>query len=190
MPDTTFRFVWDTLQVVLLLYVALIVPYRFGFSVVATVGSTSWWWEAFVDLYFIVDVVLNFYFAYEDEEERKIVVDRRRIRRAYLRSWFTVDFLSILPISYLQQLTGKVDEDDSGGAGGNTKLLKILRMVRLAKLLRLAKLQRLVKKYSYEITGLAASAKLGGTIGAFCVIFGAIFGHTFGHVWCFPVIFG
>ena len=69
MPETTFRFIWDSLQVVLLLYVALIVPYRFGFSVVATGGSTSWWWEVFVDLYFVGDVILNFYFAYEDEDE-------------------------------------------------------------------------------------------------------------------------
>eukprot|EP01043_Picozoa_sp_COSAG02_P063986 COSAG02_NODE_9222_length_2285_cov_1.546661_2_plen_281_part_01 len=44
-------------------------------------------------------------------------------------------------------------------------MLKVLRMVRLAKLLRLAKLQRLVKKYSEEIRGLAASAKLSGTLG-------------------------
>eukprot|EP01043_Picozoa_sp_COSAG02_P035478 COSAG02_NODE_2543_length_8570_cov_24.762956_10_plen_73_part_00 len=38
-------------------------------------------------------------------------------------------------------------------------------MVRLTKLLRLAKMKRLVKKYEYEITGLAAGAKLSGTIG-------------------------
>lgn len=80
-------------------------------------------------------------------------------------SWFVIDFLSILPISYLQLLFGEADAEESQ-TGGNTKLLKILRMVRLAKLLRLAKLQRLVKKYSYEITGLAAGAKLSGTIGA------------------------
>ena len=51
MPESRFRLVWDGMQVVLLLYVALVVPFRFGFSAVAAPGSVGWWWEIFVDLY-------------------------------------------------------------------------------------------------------------------------------------------
>lgn len=165
MPDSIFKSVWDLLQVVLLLYVALVVPYRAGFSVPTVVWSSFWWFEVLVDIYFVADLILNFLFAYEDPEERKIIVNREAIRQKYLRSWFLVDFLSVLPISYVQQMFGHTGSDSSNSSG-STKLLKILRMVRLAKLLRLAKLQRLIKKYSEEIKGLAASAKLGCTLGA------------------------
>jgi hypothetical protein len=172
MPDTTMRFVWDVLQVTLLLYVAAVVPFRFGFNFPAQLWSSAWWFELIVDVYFIADVVLNFYFAYEDEEELRVIVDRKRIRAKYLRGWFVVDFFSILPFSYVSQFQDSGGEGSgaggapSGGGGGNTKLLKILRMVRLAKLLRLSKVRRLVKKYSYDIAGLAAGAKLTGTLSA------------------------
>lgn len=43
----------DVMQVILLLYVSFTVPLRFGFNLELTVGEPMWWWELFVDLYFI-----------------------------------------------------------------------------------------------------------------------------------------
>jgi hypothetical protein len=50
MPDARFRLFWDVMQVLLLVYVALVVPFRFGFSASAAPLSFAWWWEVFVDL--------------------------------------------------------------------------------------------------------------------------------------------
>ena len=46
-----FRKLWDVVQVVLLVYVALMVPYRTGFQEDIDVGSTGFWFEVGVDLY-------------------------------------------------------------------------------------------------------------------------------------------
>lgn len=56
MPDSGFKMGWDLLQVVVLLYVAAVVPLRIGFETSSTPFSTLWWVEVFVDLYFLVDV--------------------------------------------------------------------------------------------------------------------------------------
>ena len=58
MPDSNFKMVWDLSQVVVLLYVASIVPLRIGFNTDADAYSTMWWIEVVVDFYFLTDVSL------------------------------------------------------------------------------------------------------------------------------------
>ena len=53
-----------------------------------------------MDLIFLMDLVLNFFFAYYDDEYM-LVDDRGAIAKNYLRSWFTVDLIAIIPISLL-----------------------------------------------------------------------------------------
>lgn len=53
--DGVFRRRWDTIQVLLLLYVAVMVPLRTGFDdkgVMVEPLSAVWWFEALVDIYF------------------------------------------------------------------------------------------------------------------------------------------
>lgn len=99
--------------------------------------------------------------AYVDALTFEMVTDRRDIALHYMRGWFILDFVSILPIGYITMLTGG---DEDSGAGKQTKALKILRMVRLSKLLRISKLKRLVRKHSEDFDGLAAGFKLCGTM--------------------------
>jgi len=54
------RFYWDVFQVVLILYVAFVVPYR----IVASIDPRPWEFafvvDVFVDIFFILDIALNF----------------------------------------------------------------------------------------------------------------------------------
>ena len=52
------------LQVVLLLYVATITPLRVGFDTPTTPLGFAWWLELGVDVYFLLDFLLNFRMAY------------------------------------------------------------------------------------------------------------------------------
>ena len=55
--------------------------------------------DLFIDLYFMIDVVLNFFFAYQDDEEDlEVVTDNVTIRNHYLRRWFCIDLLSVIPV--------------------------------------------------------------------------------------------
>lgn len=102
-------------------------------------------------------IILNFLTAYTDdtgsksETKHEVVTDLKAIRNRYLKGFFLIDVLSILPVNYIEQAM-------SGGdvkKGGNLKTLKILRLIRLTRLLRLARVKMLVKKYTDMLENLA-----------------------------------
>ena len=75
----------------ILAHVAVLVPYRIGFDVHVTSWSPTWWWELGVDIYFWVDIWLNFTTAFrvdgkvalcKDElvpDQATLIVDRYNI---------------------------------------------------------------------------------------------------------------
>ena len=79
------------------MYATLITPYRIAFIERDTLG-----WiivDAVVDLFFLIDLVLNlFFFAYYDLDE-ELIFDRKKIMKRYLKSWFIVDFIAIIPFN-------------------------------------------------------------------------------------------
>eukprot|EP01048_Picozoa_sp_COSAG05_P020828 COSAG05_NODE_3659_length_1923_cov_563.266447_3_plen_119_part_00 len=59
-PNSKFSMVWDVLQIIFLLSVCYFVPIRACFSVEVELWSGEFWWDVIVDIYFIVDLVINF----------------------------------------------------------------------------------------------------------------------------------
>jgi hypothetical protein len=51
-----------------------------------------------VDVYFIVDIGMNFRTAYFDNRGM-IVIDKVRIAKEYLRTWFIIDFVTCVSIT-------------------------------------------------------------------------------------------
>ena len=86
--NSNFGETWDILQMLFLLYVALLVPLRTGFDRPVAFGTAAWWCDLVVDVYFICDIFVNFRRAYLNLEEDKVVEDLRSIRQRYLRSWY------------------------------------------------------------------------------------------------------
>lgn len=54
-PENRFRMTWNIVQSLILMYVAVVVPFRIGFDVTLTPFTSAWWFEAAVDMFFIVD---------------------------------------------------------------------------------------------------------------------------------------
>ena len=48
------------IQIILLVYVIFSVPLAIGFDLEYEPGSPGWSFELFVDLYFIMDILMNF----------------------------------------------------------------------------------------------------------------------------------
>ena len=127
LPDDKFKTYWDLTITLLLLFVCIAAPTRIAFS-----DEDELVWiviDSFVDTLFFVDILLNFFFAFHDEEYN-LIDDRKTIAKKYLQSWFTIDVISILPINFLLQ-TGDFNS--------------------LARLARLPKLYRLVKMTRYSV---------------------------------------
>jgi len=95
LPDDPFKKKWDMLIIAVLIFTALVSPFRIAFI---TVDATPWIvLETIVDITFSVDLVLNFFFAYYDEKE-EVIDSRKEIAINYIETWFLIDLATILPI--------------------------------------------------------------------------------------------
>ena len=150
-PDSAFSGVWDMSQLMLLFYVSFTVPYRVCFEIDVPFGSSWFWVDNLVDVYFIIDLGLNFRTAYYDEVRHKREDQPREIAIHYLKGWFIVDFLSCVPVQWVgYAVQGNTQE----AAGDDLKAVKILRLARMTKMMRLARLKRLMMKYQDSFANL------------------------------------
>ena len=130
LPDNPYKKMWDLLIAFLILYSAIITPYEIAFSDSNKVS----WFEVLIDILLGIDIVLTFFSAYTDDEEN-LVKNHKKIIKKYLKSWFIIDIISVLPISYLFNPQGKYS-----GLTKISKLPKLYRLVKLTKLLRITKM--------------------------------------------------
>ncbi|CEM39207.1 unnamed protein product [Vitrella brassicaformis CCMP3155] len=125
--------VWDAVIVVVLIWTAVVTPYEVAFL------ETKWDWlfvvNRLIDLLFLVDMIFNMFFVMYLKQDSKTgarwVKDRRMIMRHYLKGWFAIDLLSILPFDVLGLLY-------------ESKTIQRLKIVRALRLLRLLKLARVL----------------------------------------------
>ena len=127
-PEGKFKYFWDHLNILMVLYVAIFAPLKFSFF--DNKDYPLWdYLEMAVDFFFFVDLILNFftpiYINY------KLELNHLSIAKEYLKFWFWLDFLSIFPFQIL--LNGVADY---------SIFLKVARLPRLWKVLRAAKLLR------------------------------------------------
>ena len=54
-----------------------------------------------VDLFFIIDIPLNFRSAAIDKHTEEVISDPKEIAVLYLKSWFIVDFVAAIPFEFL-----------------------------------------------------------------------------------------
>ena len=76
----------------------------------------------FVDLYFLLDMVVIFNTAIFDQKGGKWILDRRTIAKRYFEGWFTLDVLSILPYDVL-----------NAKAFNSFRLFRVLKAFKLAR---------------------------------------------------------
>ena len=129
LPDNPYKKIWDLLIAFLILYSAIITPYEIAFSD----SNHSSWFEILIDIFLAIDIVLTFFSAYTDEEEN-LVKNHKKIIKKYLKSWFIIDIISVLPLNNLFK-NGKYS-----GLTKISKLPKLYRLIKLTKLLRMTKM--------------------------------------------------
>jgi hypothetical protein len=137
-PTSKFRLWWDVLQAFVLFYLAISVPVCVGFDVV----SYGVWYgiDLAVDVYFWIDIGLNFFFAFDDGVG-KTVYDLGRIRQNYLRSWFPIDLVASIPVDLIERRqrgtilcsleASCVGRDTEAEDTKNTALLRMVKLLRL-----------------------------------------------------------
>ena len=157
---SAFSIGWDLMQVVLLMWVLVSVPFSIAFNVETETFTALWWWELWVDTYFVLDILLSFRTPYYFRGELHYSTKAMAVH--YMMSWFIPDILSCA--SMLQYVTNNdVQTDGSANADGTdaspSRLAKLVRLTKLAKLLRLARMKRSLARLSD-----AAFERFGGGI--------------------------
>ena len=133
-PRDTFMRRWDILTLYLLGFTAVVTPFEVAFL------DTDWktalfWVNRLVDFLFICDLVMNFNLAYLDEHSNTYITDRSMITQRYLKGFFIIDLISVLPFDSLGLILG----DDVA----RLKILRVVRLLRLLKLLRIVRSGRI-----------------------------------------------
>jgi len=153
-PYSSFRFYWDVVSLILLIVSMFVIPIAITFFSESLTVDPGWIaFNLCLDCWFFADILMNFHTGIiEDSGDEEVILDLPTIRRRYLRSWFSVDMVSSLPIDYLLQCTSV--ERPSASASRAVKLFRFAKIVSLLRLLRISRLIRYVHQWEQVIVGL------------------------------------
>lgn len=97
-PDGYPKLMWDLLCMILIFYEIMSIPFKISFDT-----EISSEFDAFIDICFITDILLNFTTAYYENGVQ--VTDHKKIILNYLKLWFWIDLISTFPYDQVIQLT-------------------------------------------------------------------------------------
>ena len=94
-----------------------------------------------IDLLFLLDILIIFNSAtYNDDFE--VNADRCELAKSYLKSWFLLDIIAILPLDLMSS---------SGNAESFVRYARVGRITKMLKLIRLLRIMKLQKTSSLSI---------------------------------------
>ena len=168
-PKNKVKQIWDFWIVFLLIYTAILVPYKVCF--VDKTSDPEFIWDLFVDASFFTDIALTFYTAIETKEG--FITDKKVIAKTYVKGWFFLDLFTSIPFQILEKIGSSSDSNL-----GDSKALRLARIPRLYRLLRIFRLFKLMKvfKGSNRFQKVGVLARIGKSFKAmFKIIFMIIY---------------
>jgi hypothetical protein len=125
----------------LLLIVCTIIPWRLAFA------GENYNWEItyyIIDSIFFVDIILTFHTTISglygvEIDDKKMIADN------YLKGWFWIDSLSIIPFDTIMKAFSAFGSSDSGHYNSLIRTVKLTKIYKLIRLMRLMKLFKMLK---------------------------------------------
>ena len=136
-PDSLFGKIWTLIMMALLLYTAIIMPFKVSFYDDTTMGWMLF--DTLVDFIFLGDVIINLNTPYFNSMN-KLVTNRKMIFLHYLFTWLLIDLTSSLPIELIQSLLLHCEIKSHHSLLKLARLPRIYRLIRITRLLRTARL--------------------------------------------------
>jgi CRP-like cAMP-binding protein len=153
---------WDVFLGILVIYSVLNTPIQLAF---ATYQPGTWpaIVDLLIDVFFFLDLLLNFNMVYFSDPASAYVAVRWRIMKRYLRSWFFVDLLSFFPLS--ECLIAVMGSDGTSDSNLDTiQLVKSFRLFRLLKLFHSVNISKTLSVLEESFNINANALSLGTTI--------------------------
>ena len=132
-----FLQVWNVVLLGMMLYTAVVVPYRVAFE------ENRFWdgWtvmDAVLDFTFCLDICVNFCSVIE-QTSGFLVTSRKQIALSYIKSWFFLDLSASFPSTVLDYAV------NTENASTSTKYNSLIRLIRLPRVYKLIRVFRMVK---------------------------------------------
>lgn len=158
-PEDASKGNWDLFITIVLLWTCIATPARIAFDDGDTVEVG---WETvkwIVDFLFLIDIVINFNTAYQDDDF-KTIEDRKKIATDYIFGWFFLDVFAIIPFTELASI-GKQDQSHENGVNGLARIAKIGRLYKLIKLTKLLRVLKIIKEKNKLLKYVRSMVSLG-----------------------------
>ncbi len=134
-PDNRYKESWDIFIIVLVLLAAIEIPLRIALGY--PLGRLLLIADIIISFFLLVDIVLQFFTSAHINGQ--VVTDKSRVRRNYLKTWFSFDVLGTIPFDLIISIV--LPGSHSLG------FFLALRWVRLTRLVRLARMAQLMTKW-------------------------------------------
>lgn len=106
-PMSARKVAWDLYVALFIVYSVIVVPWRIAFDKPAEDGWLVL--DVFADCMFLIDIAISFRTGFHNELG---AVTWKGMESHYLRRWFIIDFLSVVPVDLVVRL---VSGDTDGG---------------------------------------------------------------------------
>jgi CRP-like cAMP-binding protein len=167
LPNDVPKQIWDTYMTFLVIFISFVVPYRVAF-ITEDEGISNWdITMIIIDSCFAVDIVLNFFTAYINDN-KEYVLDRKLIIRHYLLTWFFLDVVSCIPFNLILDVN---NYNSLARVSRLPRLYKVIRIIRLTRMLKIAKEKSKLSKYLNEVLSFSIGFERFVFFLAFMVIF-------------------
>ena len=94
-PEEKFKKYWDLFITIVLVFSCIEIPYNLAFIPDDNISFIIL--EAVASFFFALDIVFNFSTAFYDSDY-KLIQDRKEIALVYIKGWFILDLMSIIPL--------------------------------------------------------------------------------------------
>ena len=178
-PNSRYKLRWDMYVMLMMILAAIFTPWQLAFINEDTLGWIIL--NAIIDGSFFFDIIFTFFTAYFDEVKLVLIYDKKVIAKKYLKFWFWLDLLSIIPFDQILSITSD-GGDDYGNVAKFTRVGKLYKMVRM---LRMVKMIRLFKDRKKIISNLDNVLKVGAGYERllFFMLGFILFNHTISCIW-------
>lgn len=131
--NSRFKTLWNLLMITAVLVFSLVFSYRLTFQIY----KADWLYWVLIGL-FALDIPVNFNSAVKIDA--MLSTDRKVMAKTYLKSWFTVDFITAFPFDIIAILIFGMPEQTSF-------YFILLQVVTLTKLLKVRKITKELQEY-------------------------------------------
>jgi potassium voltage-gated channel Eag-related subfamily H protein 7 len=176
-----------------MMYLGYLLPVRLAFTMTAS-GPAEVMVDLIIDLSVWIDMFLQMRMCSYDAKTKVLIHDQKQIKKDYMRTWFLVDFFSVVPADQILLVVGTVmvEHDSLFELGSvlldysvSARLMRLLRLVRLLKINDLLNMDKVTHQL-YEVMKTFGVTKLQIAFYFrvfFLVVLILASGHFLGCIW-------